>query len=90
MRTRKCLFNKAPVKIFFPNADSLNGNVEVFEVRDQLCPFRLVITAVISVFSSLAVLRVFLSHYFTRPFVAPPSTLCQFPKTCESWKNKCY
>lgn len=75
MRTRKCLFNKAPVKIFFPNANSLHGSAEVFEVRDQLWPFRLVITAVISVFSSLAVLRVFLIHYFIWPFIAPPSTL---------------
>lgn len=75
MRTRKCLFNKAPVKIFFPNASSLHGSAEVFEVRDQLWPFRLVITAVISVFSSLAVLRVFLIHYFIWPFIAPPRTL---------------
>lgn len=37
----------------------------MFEVRDQLWLFRLVITAVISVFLSLAMLRVFLIHYFT-------------------------
>lgn len=47
----------------------------VFEVRDQLWPLRLVITAVISVFSSVAALRVFLIQYFTRPSIAPPSTL---------------
>lgn len=47
----------------------------MFEVRDQLWPFRLVITALVSVFASLAVPRVFLIHYFTRPFIAPPSTL---------------
>lgn len=69
------MFNKAPVKIFFPNANLLNGTAKVFEVRDQLWPFRLVITAVISVFSSLAVLRVFLIHSFTWLFFAPPSTV---------------
>lgn len=76
MSTRKCLFNKALVKIFFsPNANSVNRSAKVFEVRDQLWPFRLVITAVISVFSNHAVLRVFLIHYFTGPFIAPSSTL---------------